>query len=327
MLFPSLRGCVFILFLGGLTVAADAQDFPFGPVAPLPPTDLAATQSSRLPPSDSLWIQPMSFSPQTGIHKNRLVVSAGLLTGWYVGQFFVERRKWWQGADTAPFHFDNKLDYALNVDKMAHFYGSELQALANARLLEWAGVRPPRAALWGSLFSLAAQTNVEIHDGYNKQWGFDVYDQIANVLGVSWFYAHERIPALRRFDVRLMYWPPTKSPINQEQDTQLFTDDYTGHTYWISMRTWDLLPERGQQFWPRFLQLSLGVTLHDWEEYPDDDAFLSTHLSVDVDWRELIPRDSWLGRTSGDILNRFHLPAPAVQLTPRPGFHLVFVGQ
>jgi hypothetical protein len=35
--------------------------------------------------------------------------------------------------------------------------------------------------------------NVEINDGFNQLWGFDVYDVVANTLGAGWFYARERV--------------------------------------------------------------------------------------------------------------------------------------
>lgn len=120
---------------------------------------------------------------------------------------------------------------------------------------------------------------------------------------------------------------PAQAQTAASKDITPFTNDYSGHVYWVSMRVWDLLPASVQPYWPRFLQLSAGVSLNRWEEYPDSDAYLSTHISVDVDWREIIPRESWIGRTMGDLLNRYHLPAPALQITPRPGVRLLFVGQ
>lgn len=276
-------------------------------------------------PDDSL-LSDLNTEPAPGTQWGRLSIASGLLATSYVGQYVIERKKWWSG-DTAPFHFHSTLQYARGMDKIAHFYGAETQALTNARLLEWAGVKSPRAALLGAVFSFIGQTNVEIHDGFHPKWGFDVYDQVANGLGVGWFYAHDRVEFLRRFDVRLSYWHPNLRPMNKTKDVTMFTNDYSGHVYWLSTRVWDLLPQRVQPYWPRFLQLSLGVSVNDWEEYPDSDAYLSTHVSIDIDWREIIPRDSWLGRTSGDLLNRYHLPAPAIQLTPRPGISLLFVGQ
>lgn len=281
-------------------------------------------------PNDSLTLRPIPLSPpppgpESSIRWGRFIPVSTLMAGAYTGAYLVERQKWWVGQ--VPFHFDSHLDYAQNMDKLGHFYVSQMQALANTRVLEWTGVRSSRAGIAAGLLTLAGQTNVEIHDGYNKRWGFDVYDAVANVMGVSWFYAHERVPALRRFDIRLGYWNPELPPINQSRPTTLFTDDYMGMTFWLSMRVYDLLPDRIRPYWPRFLKLSGGISLNDWQDHPDPDAYLSTHISVDIDWREIIPRDSWIGRTGGDILNRYHLPAPAIQITPRPGFSLIFLGQ
>ncbi|PQJ35427.1 hypothetical protein BSZ35_13160 [Salinibacter sp. 10B] len=299
---------------GRVPEAAPVSVHPSIPVRALAPSSLA------------IELPPVSSASSSGVRWGRVTLVSGILTTSYVSQYVIERKKWWS-QQTVGFHFDSKLEYAHGLDKMAHFYGAEIQAMTNARLLEWAGVSSSKAALAGSLLSLAGQTNVEIHDGFNAQWGFDVYDQIANVLGVSWFYAHERVPALRRFDVRLSYWHPNAPPLNKSKDITPFTNDYSGHVYWVSMRVWDLLPASAQPYWPRWLQISAGVSLNKWEEYPDPDAYLSTHISVDVDWRKIIPRGSWLGRTTGDLLNRYHLPAPALQITPRPGIRLLFVGQ
>jgi hypothetical protein len=305
--------------LGGPVPDAVAQ-----PVPPLGPSPSAAPA----PSVETVALQPVPTTrPQrSGIRWNRFALASGILTTSYVGQYIFERKKWWSGT-TVPFHFDSKPSYARGMDKMAHFYGAEVQALTNARLLEWSGVPSKKAALWASVLSLAGQTNVEIHDGFNPRWGFDVYDQLANTMGVAWFYAHERVPALRRFDIRLSYWHPNLRPFNKDKNITPFTNDYSGHAYWVSMRVWDLLPDGVQRYWPRFLMLSAGVTVNDWTRYPDSDAYLSTHVSVDVDWREIIPRDSWIGRSTGDLLNRYHLPAPAIQVTPRPGVSLIFVGQ
>lgn len=318
----------FTVFLSVLTCASPVSSQAQSLSPPVLPRSVANVPSSTSPSTDSLSPFPSaseSPDPDPSIRWNRFVPVTTFIAGAYTGVYLFERSRWW--VDETSFHFDNHLDYAKNTDKMGHFYVSEIQALANARALEWSGVRPSRAALWGALISLAGQTNVEIHDGYSPKWGFDMYDQAANVLGVTWFYLHDRIPALRRYDIRLMYWNPELPPINQSRKTTPFTDDYMGLTFWVSAGISDVLPEALRPYWPRFLKPSIGVSLNDWNDHPDPDAYLSTHLSVDVDWREIIPRDSWLGRTSGDLLNRYHLPAPAIQLTPRPGFSLIFVGQ
>jgi len=56
------------------------------------------------------------------------------------------------------------------------------------------------------------------------------FDQAANVLGSGWFYAQERIDALRRFGVRWTRYPSDVWLENLEarrQNDNLFADDYS----------------------------------------------------------------------------------------------------
>lgn len=285
--------------------------------------------------------RPAPDSVSQGIRWGRFAGVTSTLAASYTGLFLFERAQWWDGEGSG-FHFDSHLNYARNFDKVAHFYAGDVQALINARLFEWSGVSHEDAALWGAVTSLAAQTHVEIHDGFSRTWGFDWYDQAANTLGAGWFYAHDRVEALRRFDVRWSYYPSDVWLDNLEDrkaEGNMFADDYSGHSYWVSMRVYDLLPGALGRYWPKALNVSVGASLHDWSddswsdwERPegpgkDFDAYVAYYVSLDLDWREIIPRGTWLGRTAGDLLNRYHLPFPAVRVWPEPGVHLVFVGQ
>lgn len=277
----------------------------------------------------------------SGVRWGRFAAVTGGMAVGYTSLFLYEKSRWWDGPGSG-FHFDSHLDYARNVDKISHFYAGEVQALINARLLEWSGVPHERAALWGAVTSLAAQTHVEVHDGFSQKWGFDWYDQAANTLGAAWFYAHDRVPALRRFDVRWSYYPSDvwlENLSERQAEGTTFADDYSGHAYWLSMDVHDLLPGALQQVWPEALQVSLGASLHDWTDDswsnweqeggpgPDPDAYMAYYVSLDLNWRKILPRSTWLGRTAGDLFNRFHLPFPAVRVWPEPGVHLIFVGQ
>ena len=303
-------------------------------VAASTPGSLGAWTPQALPPTGV-----QGLNPQSGIRWGRFAGVTTAMAASYTGIFLYEKSQWWDGQGSG-FHFDSHLNYARNFDKISHFYAGEVQALINTRALEWSGVPHGNAALWGSITSLAAQTHVEIHDGFSRSWGFDWYDQAANTLGAAWFYAHDRVPTLRRFDVRWSYYPSNVWLDNLEarqEEGNMFADDYSGHSYWMSMRVHDLLPGAAGRLWPEALHVSFGASLHDWTDEtwsdwqngrgPDPDAYVAYYVSLDLDWRKIIPRDSWLGRSTGDFLNRFHLPFPAIRVWPEPGVHLVFVGQ
>jgi hypothetical protein len=279
---------------------------------------------------------PQSEASPHRIRWGRVALVGGGLAAGATGLHLYERAAWWSGA-RIPFHFSSQLDYAYNFDKAAHFFAADVEALIVARSLEWTGLKPEHAALYGVGVSLLIQTHTEIFDGFHARWGFDWYDQAANVLGAGWFYAHERVPFLRHFDVRWAYFPPQVFSSEVEpgrKQGDLFTSDYGGHSYWLSVDVHGLLPQNLKPYWPRFLALSVGASLNDWQPpataddpYRDPDAYVSYHLSVDLDFRKILPRSTWLGRTFGDLLSRYHLPFPAIEVYPRPGVSLVFLNQ
>jgi len=232
-------------------------------VAASTPGSLGAWTPQALPPTGV-----QGLNPQSGIRWGRFAGVTTAMAASYTGIFLYEKSQWWDGQGSG-FHFDSHLNYARNFDKISHFYAGEVQALINTRALEWSGVPHGNAALWGSITSLAAQTHVEIHDGFSRSWGFDWYDQAANTLGAAWFYAHDRVPTLRRFDVRWSYYPSNVWLDNLEarqEEGNMFADDYSGHSYWMSMRVHDLLPGAAGRLWPEALHVSFGASLHDWTD-------------------------------------------------------------
>ena len=278
--------------------------------APLP-------DSARLGALDPVLLE----RPGPTLSPVRVGLAAGALVGGSAALYAWEKGRWWTG-DLAPFHFDDHLDYAANMDKAAHFVATEIQALAATEIIEWAGVERGPASVGGALTAWLLQLQVEYHDGFYPQWGFDRFDVAANTLGAAWFVARERAPALGRFYVRWGYVPVDPNP------ALWFNEDYERHSYWLSMRTRDLLPEPVRGLWPAPLALSLGVAVADWDPArPYETGTAELYLSLDVDYDALGVLDTPVGRSVASVLNRFHLPAPAVRLAPEPRLFLVFYGQ
>ena len=310
--------CCLLLAAALSTAASTAQV-----TSSLPsPADSARTSASDVRPAED-------GAAQATLRPVRLALVGGGLGAANVGLFVWEKNRWWSDA-RVPFHFYDHLGYAGNLDKLGHFFATDVQALVAARLFEWSGVRPARAALWGALLAFLFQTHIEIHDGFSPRYGFDRYDEVANFLGAAWFYAHERLPFLEPFSIRWSYVPSAawRAGFRERRANHTtFADDYSGHSYWLSARLGDLLPEGWGRHWPRFLCLSAGVSLNDWVESRPRSGYRSYYLGLDVDFRRLLPRRTWLGRTLGDLLDRLHLPGPAIRLYPRPTVHLLYYGQ
>lgn len=325
-------GVVLFVVTGALTRPSAAQEYVSVPGL----RAVVAPPQAGTSVSDSTAPSPIRKPPAHPVLRRALAYSA--IAGANVALYTVEKNRWWHpDSSTTRFHFHTDIGYARNFDKSGHFYGTNLQVLLIARALEWSGMRHARAVWLGAAIGLAMQTNVEITDGFYRKWGFDVLDQTANVLGAGWFVLHERSTLARKFDIRWSYWPNRIRPRTNSLVSEVinsFTNSYNGHAYWISARLYDLLPEDAAQRWPRFLMLSAGVHLAGWVspelsrewEIPEAPGEVSYLLSLDVDWRRILTQRRGPGRFARDLLERVHLPAPAVRLYPRPRVFLMFTG-
>ncbi len=251
------------------------------------------------------------------------IVTGGIAAS-YTGLFLYTRDRWWS-KPRVPFHF-NEQYYARGFDKLGHFYASKTQALIISRLYELSDMHPNLSALLGAGIALSVQTIIEIKDGTLTSGGFDRFDQLGNIMGVSWFYARERVDFLKRFNVRWMYYPSGNLEQERTYRDSRITDDYNGQSYWMSMRVWDLLPDKLQPYWPRFLVPTAGVSLNNWPGATNS-PHLSYHLSVNLDFKHIIPQSTAFGRILSELLNGVHFPAPALELHPNPSFKLIFYGQ
>lgn len=290
-----------------------------------------STETVAAAPDTGAVSEGQAIPAESGIRRGRLVTVGVAMTGVNVGVFLIEKDRWWKNPGRR-FHFKSDPGYAHNFDMLGHGFGTELYALLSTRSLQWAGVRHDKAVLWGSIVALAMQTQVEINDGFYVTWGFDVRDQISNTLGVAWFFARERTDWAKTFDTRWSYWPnDIRMPADGLGDEIIgsFSDNYNGHGYWLAARMHRLLPESMKPYWPKPLMLSAGVVLDDWvgrqlakelliEKQP---GYVSYFISLDLDFKAL-----GLKGIAGDLLNRYHWPAPAIRLYPRPRLFLVFTG-
>lgn len=265
--------------------------------------------------------------PPDRIVRPRLAAVTGGLVATSVALHLWQRNAWWAEEHRTSFHFHDDGGYALHLDKVAHFHATALEAAVIARALRWSGLSDNASALWGAVGALALQTHVEIEDGHNALWGFDRLDAAANVLGAGFFYARERVPALDPFVLKWSYWP---ARVARGRDDGIadrpnsFIDDYEGQVFWVAVRVADLLPEGARPYWPEWLGLAVGLS---GQHLQTPEARRELFLSLDVDIPRLFPAETWLGQQLREFGNFFHLPAPALRLTPRLTPYALYYGQ
>jgi hypothetical protein len=277
---------------------------------------------------DDQYESSLEGLPPDSIVPGRLGLVGGSVGSILAGLYVYQRHAWWAAEHRGGFHFHDDGGYSLHLDKVGHFHATYFQSQVLARALRWSGLSPEASALWGSVGAWIVQLHVEINDGFSELWGFDVKDVAANTFGSGYFYLRERTDFLDPVVLKFSYWP---SPHLQDRGEYSFEgrppspiDDYSGHTYWVSLRVADLLPEAAAQVWPDWLTIAGGVS---GDQLYTVDARRSYFLSLDLDLERIIPTHTWLGAQLVETLNFIRLPMPAIRLTPRPTVYLLYYGQ
>nr|WP_286670570.1 DUF2279 domain-containing protein [Fodinibius salsisoli] len=240
-----------------------------------------------------------------------------MITGIYTGLFIYEQNHRWN-VPKVPFHFSSGLN-AKGFDKFGHFYATKSQAELISNLYTFSNIRSGRSNLLGAGIALTVQSLIEIKDGKVSDVGFDVYDQISNLMGIAWFYGRENSAFLKRFNFRWFYHPSKDKQLLPKGSLTRFIEDYNGHSYWLTTQVGDFIP-----YWPRFIVPAAGITLNNWSYEQNQSGYYSYHLSFNLDFTHIIPQHSSWGKISADLLNSFYVPAPAIEVYPDFGFELLF---
>lgn len=250
--------------------------------------------------------EPLSYKPNYGV----LAGMGGIFLGSGIAIHIYQRNAWWKDQ-RRDFHFVEDWNYALNIDKIGHFYASALLAHTFSAGLEAGDIQSEPAAIYGSLASLLFELYVEIEDGYGPQWGFSPGDAGADFLGAAFSLSQYYIPFLKNIQPRFSYWPSQKFRDGTHPGNSI--DDYEGQKYWLSFRVKNLLPKKPAEYWPGFLNLSLGMGVRNLDGSGGGQR--EFYLALDLDFEE-IPLYGRGWQFVKNTLNYFHLPMPGIRITP-----------
>jgi hypothetical protein len=268
------------------------------------------------------------------IKKGRMLVVSSSLAAALGGSYMYVENSWWADKQTA-FHFDDGADltYALNVDKAGHFMGGLQASDVFSKSMQWAGMSRKKSLWYGAFFGSGLQLAIEMKDAYAPYWGFSKWDLATGSIGAFWPVAKEYNNSLKGIDFKMsyykrsnIYWDLDKQR-GKELNKYAWQDDYPNQTYWV---TFDVNYYSETCCWPDWLNVALGFGL-------DDTQYLNEHnkkvggnnewyIALDYDIPKMLKK--WNTPTGKKVkywLNYFHLPAPAIRISPKLDFYPLFL--
>ena len=258
-----------------------------------------------------------TVSPDTMIwFMNRKDFALYTTTAWSVGAVFMEFQWWWREDyyyHPHKFHLANDgyfFDYSYGVDKLGHAFGSYLIFHTTYDFLKWAHY-DDGTALWAAIAVPAAHAiAIELGDGFSK-WAFNPSDLYFNSAGILYGALQTQYPFLRNFNYKWSYFPSAKG--GRDDPDWGPASDYSGHIYWLAVDVHNLLPEPAKNYWPKFLNLAVGMGA---KNVSFGETGIKKHkFAVALDWK--MTELPLAGETWGvikNLLDKIHFPAPGMKV-------------
>lgn len=202
-------------------------------------------------------------TPDTLNQKRFILVSSGQAAIWISGMIGLNQ-EWYAQYPKSGFHFYNDMREWQQVDKVGHGWSAYFGSQLSTALFQWSGVKPKRAALYGTGVGIGFVTLIEILDAYSAEWGFSVGDISANISGSllfgsqQWLWGEQRIQY--KFSSHISNYPNSSE---QRRANHLFgkslpekiLKDYNHQTYWLSVNLSSFFKKTK---FPKWLNVAVG---------------------------------------------------------------------
>lgn len=270
------------------------------------------------------------------IVKSKLAIILGATSLTLGASYFYVQNVWWSD-NKQSFHFDNGADYlyAKNVDKCAHFMGGLVSAELMNDALNWAGINNKNSYLYAFLLGTTMHAFIEIKDGFAETYGFSIGDLAAGTIGSSIPYLKYKFPTLNALNFKYSYYQHDDFYFKQFKHAD-WLDDYMNHTYWVTANVGDWLPKnsKAKKIWPNFLCIAAGFGVDNTLNWYNKGVNLAEnkgkgnyeyYISLDIDWRKIIPQKNGGQKILARTLNYIKLPFPTLQFGSKTDFYWLFL--
>lgn len=252
-----------------------------------------------------------NLEDSTKISSTKLAIIGGTTVAFFTYGYVIQNNIWWKN-DKSDFHFNNNQDfkYALNADKLGHFYFANLTSKVYSNLFQWSGIDEKNSLFYGGIVALTFQTFTEIRDGFSKGYGFSWGDFSANLLGAAYPSLQKQYPNLEPFNLKVSFYASEKFKNGAYSNIM---DDYESTYHWLSVDVNPLLPKTISKYFPDFVNFAIGHSVNNLDGFGDGNHEL--YLSLDWDFESLSEKDNFL-KSILRILDYYHFPAPAIKVYP-----------
>ncbi len=242
-----------------------------------------------------------------------------LRTGVFYGAVFASIGGLYLFADEAyyndavvPFHWartsDGGLDwfdnYHRGIDKFGHVYSTSLFSQNLYGIARWAGYDKTKASWLSAGSALTILTAMEVWDGNFKSWGFSPGDFTANVFGALFPVTQRHIGFMQHVDYKMSY----RLFADKEKDAGVH--DYAHMTFWLTANPAGLFKQFRWLQRVRFLNIAAGYGITPGFQHKQE-----LYLALDYNLKQIKIKNTYVKHIL-EILDRFHLPAPAVRFRP-----------
>lgn len=271
------------------------------------------------PALDTLSVQVV---PHNRFHATRFWVGTGTIVGTDLAVMAGLNQLWYSGYERTGFHWHNDWPNWKQQDKLGHLVTAWHIARVFGAYGTWTGLSPKQAGWYGFGVSALFQTQIEVLDGFSEAWGASWGDLLFNTVGGALGGLQTADPRWEAVTIKYSYH---RSPFEDPTENYIGNalKDYDGISYWLVVRPHEL----GATGWPQWLGLSLGHSADGLAEALPTAA--SPHqrvwfVGLDLDVLRTVrwPKP-WMGTVAG-ILSFIRIPAPALEVSPRPRWHWVY---
>jgi Predicted periplasmic lipoprotein (DUF2279) len=283
------------------------------------------------------------------LHSRRFYTALISGTVVYTGLMVGLNEAWYKDYPRSKFHLFNDGKEWEYMDKAGHFMTTYYESRCSYQGAKWTGI-PRRKAIWlGAGLGLMYQSSIEVFDGFSTEWGFSVYDMLANTMGAGLFVGQELGWGEQRIVLKFSSWPPTyeelifTDEVGNEQRLQQRVDelygtslperilkDYNGQTIWASVNLRSFSNNTNTKI-PAWLNVAVGYGAdnmfggfsNEWEVEETGSVFKipdgvltrqrQFYLSPDIDLTRIKTKSPLL-RTLLFLANGLKVPAPALEV-------------